>query len=381
SSSLSPISKSHILGVASPTASVSPLPSPIEKDGFAQAASPYSLVKSTATSPPGANSGVVLVASPCASMKSTESENVENVSALLQHNNAAVVVADGSITKPLMPSSSLQAVTGGAQAENLQHGGAATPVPKKPINRLIDAVRSLSPAALKSSASSVCSVISTNDWAPHQEFDTFHHLTFFPEQGGFSPSNSIKRIFDYEALSPEPSSLFDTWGVEFNVEYGAKRQKTQNARSALLDEIESANSMLMDTITDIADDNSSSGGTLIKLSYTAVSLAPDLRSLFATSEMPIVMPVKLLVPADYPMSSPVIVNDQNGEQQRTMFSDVISSAANMTFQDILYGIPEPRSIMETVRAWDASVRRAVVEFAQQLGGGTVSSMYGRWENC
>jgi PAX-interacting protein 1 len=48
--------------------------------------------------------------------------------------------------------------------------------------------------------------------------------------------------------------------------------------------------MLINTIASIAYDNltdgitSSSGGTLIMLFYTAVSLAPDLKSLFATSE-------------------------------------------------------------------------------------------------
>jgi hypothetical protein len=58
----------------------------------------------------------------------------------------------------------------------------------------------------------------------------------------------------------------------------------QSPRNALLDEIEAANSMLMDTITSIADDNVRDGGTLIKLSYTAMSLAADLKSLFASSE-------------------------------------------------------------------------------------------------
>jgi hypothetical protein len=54
----------------------------------------------------------------------------------------------------------------------------------------------------------------------------------------------------------------------------------QSPSNALLEEIESANSMLINTIASIAYDNvkdgitSSSGGTLIMLSYTAVSVAP-----------------------------------------------------------------------------------------------------------
>ena len=65
----------------------------------------------------------------------------------------------------------------------------------------------------------------------------------------------------------------------------------QNAKDTLLDEINSANSMLLDTFISLANDNgtdgisSSSGGILIKLFYTATSLAPDLASLFATPGM------------------------------------------------------------------------------------------------
>ena len=74
----------------------------------------------------------------------------------------------------------------------------------------------------------------------------------------------------------------------------------QNAKDTLLDEINSANSMLLDTFISIADDygtdaiSSSSGGTLIKLFYTATSLAPDLASLFATPGM-VLLPSSLLL--------------------------------------------------------------------------------------
>jgi hypothetical protein len=63
---------------------------------------------------------------------------------------------------------------------------------------------------------------------------------------------------------------------------------------------------------------------------------------------------------------------------RNMFSG-ISDAVNIAFRDTIRGIPEPRSISETARVWDSCVRQAVVEFAQQFGGGAFSSRYGRWE--
>jgi PAX-interacting protein 1 len=61
-----------------------------------------------------------------------------------------------------------------------------------------------------------------------------------------------------------------------------------------------------------------------------------------------------------------------------MFSEIFDSA-DVAFRNTIKGIPEPRTIWETIREWDTCVRRAVVEFSQRLGGGTFSSRYGGWE--
>jgi PAX-interacting protein 1 len=60
----------------------------------------------------------------------------------------------------------------------------------------------------------------------------------------------------------------------------------------VLEEIEATNRTLIDMEITIAGDSetdivtsSSNAGTTMKLSYMAVALSPDLRSLFASSEM------------------------------------------------------------------------------------------------
>ncbi|CAN6247788.1 unnamed protein product [Urochloa humidicola] len=183
------------------------------------------------------------------------------------------------------------------------------------------------------------------------------------------------------------TSDHDAVEIESNAEHNAKRQRTQDDnKAALLDEIRSANSMLIDTVISIVDDSgtdvtaSSNGGTLIKFSYTAVSLAPDLKSLLAASKMCIVMPVKLSVPVDYPRRSPVLVYDPRDELLRKGMSD-ISGKVDMLFRWALRRLPELMSIKDMARAWDASVRKVVVDYAQQHGGGTFSSRYGQWERC
>uniref|UniRef100_A0A0A8YZN4 ARC105/Med15 mediator subunit C-terminal domain-containing protein n=1 Tax=Arundo donax TaxID=35708 RepID=A0A0A8YZN4_ARUDO len=92
------------------------------------------------------------------------------------------------------------------------------------------------------------------------------------------------------------------------------------------------------------------------------------------------MPVTLLVAADYPESSPVIFGDGGGDQPRTNFS-CISGAVDAAFRRALRELPEPRSIKETARVWATCVRRAVTEFAQLRGGGTMCSSLNRWESC
>lgn len=174
-------------------------------------------------------------------------------------------------------------------------------------------------------------------------------------------SNKIKRIYDVESPSESPTvSSMDGSTVTFEVDvsdsasssrYGSvKRQKTQvtlqfpgiaaqfciflqcnslnfslqYTRVALLDEIEAVNSRLIDTVISITSDaredgtTSCNGTTVVKLSYTAVSLAPSLKSQLATSGnlQPLMMPMTLLIPADYPRSSPVIMDNEGDAQIR-----------------------------------------------------------------
>ncbi|PAN37141.1 hypothetical protein PAHAL_7G020400 [Panicum hallii] len=390
---LSHVIKSGIVKVSSPSASlVCTSPSPITTPSAAKAKASSSVcVKSTLSSP---------VAKP---VHPTSSDNFERFYALLLQDisattsaqtvvggiatNAENCIKQVTTTKPIMPASPLLAETVDHQAEDNEHPGNEIPVAKKPIDRLLHAVRTSSPAMLCSAANSVCSVFKMNDWVQQSEMDTFEDWAFFSEQCGSSTANKMKRVLESTSLYSE-SAPFDCTGseAEYSAECGARRRKTQNAKDTLLDEINSANSMLLDTFISIASDNgtdgisSSSGGTLIKLSYTATSLASDLVSLVATPGMCIVMPVKLLVPADYPRSSPMLVCDQGDEQMRKSFSD-ISGTVDVAFRQALYGLPEPMSVLDIARAWDASVRRAVVEFAQRHGGGTFSSSYGEWARC
>ncbi|RCV32593.1 hypothetical protein SETIT_7G015500v2 [Setaria italica] len=417
----SPVTTSGVVKVSSSYASVnSTFPSAIAESATIQAATPCASANSALPSPFAksgvieatssvTNSGCAPFALPCPSMHSTSSEDIESLYALLLQDNSDPSGAQAAVggtaiktvnvskqvttTKPIMQASPIEAETADHQAEDNLHPRNEILVAKKPIDRLLDAVRISSPSMLCSAANSVYSVLNMNDWVPPREIDAFQ----YSQQGGSNTVKKMKRVFESTSLCSESAPLgsmdgscmtFD-WTVseaEYSGERGAKRQKVQNAKDTLLDEINSVNNMLLDTFISIAQDNgtdgmaSGNGGTLIELFYTAISLTPDLASLFATSGMSIVMPVKVLVPVDYPRSSPVLVCDQGDEQMRKRFSE-ISGAADVAFRRTLYGLQEPMSVVDMARAWDASVRRSIVDFAQRHGGGMFSSRYGEWTWC
>ncbi|KAI4968961.1 hypothetical protein ZWY2020_046291 [Hordeum vulgare] len=379
----------HLLGIPSPSFS-----SPGSLQSWSS-----SMLESMSPSPVA--NPAVAPASSCAPAPMI-SMDVDSITAFLMHGNAAAAPppkANGSNqatpAELITPASPLQAAGHG---EFQVRGGDRTPETEKPIDRLIDAIRSSSPEGLRKSVNSIWSVLSISDIVPPGKIGTVMDCkSSLLQPGGSNTVNKMKRVFnpvvsrsesllmgsmDGSYMSFECEALDSGLSSEVNI----KRQKTQNANKALLEEIKSINNMLIDTVVSISDycgvDGISpcNGGTTVKLSYSAVSLSPTTKSLFATSETSLILPVKLFVPADYPSSSPVLIHDE-GDGVPRKNSSAISASADVAFRHALDGLPEPRSIEAIARAWDACVRKAVIQFARRQGGGTISSMFGGWERC
>ncbi|XP_052139178.1 uncharacterized protein LOC127757651 [Oryza glaberrima] len=159
-----------------------------------------------------------------------------------------------------------------------------------------------------------------------------------------------------------------------------KRQKTRHVNSALANEIDAMNAKLIDTVVRIAGEKD--GGTEIEFSYTAVSLAPDMKQLFAAYGTSPVKPVKLFVPADYPRSSPVVSNnnDDGDEQRRGMFGE-ISGMVSAAFHCALRELPPSMSVKQMASEWNSCVQMIMKKFAIRHGGGTFSSRHGQWMDC
>ncbi|KAM0862780.1 hypothetical protein ACQ4PT_045030 [Festuca glaucescens] len=185
---------------------------------------------------------------------------------------------------------------------------------------------------------------------------------------------NLKRAFPHTTTSGTMDSSSCVWFEdEPSGESIYKRRKTRDG--SLLDDIRATCSMLVEThiIIISEDDTGGADGTVIELCYNGVSVGPDLklRAAIGASEIS----TKLLVPGDYPRSSPVVIHS-DGEQRSGL-----PGVVDMAFRRALSLLPEPRSIEGMARAWDSVARRAVLQFVYRLRGGTFGSRYSHWESC
>ncbi|KAJ6706532.1 MEDIATOR OF RNA polymerase II TRANSCRIPTION SUBUNIT 15A-RELATED [Salix purpurea] len=350
---------------------------------------------------------------------------VSGISSLLNTGN---IVYQPSVAQA--PAPSLAIGTPGISASPLlaeftgpdgAHGGALTTVSGKsnvteqPLERLIKAVESLSPKALSASVGDIGSVVSMIDRiagsAPGNgsraaagedlvamtkcRLQARNYIT----QDGMTGSRKMRRHTSAMPLNVVSSagSVSDSFkqftgpetsDLESTATSSVKRPRIE-ANHALLEEIRKINQRLIDTVVDISDEDVDSTavaataeggeGTIVKCSFCAVALGPNLKSQYASAQMSPIQPLRLLVPTNYPDCSPILL-DRFPVEVSKEYED-LSTKAKSRFSISLRSLSQPMSLGEIARTWDACARAVISDHAQQSGGGTFSSKYGSWENC
>ncbi|KAI7992359.1 Mediator of RNA polymerase II transcription subunit 15a [Camellia lanceoleosa] len=157
---------------------------------------------------------------------------------------------------------------------------------------------------------------------------------------------------------------------------------------ALLDEIKEINQKLVETVIDVISDSTEYAakggfgeGTIVRCSYSALGLGGNFKQQYSSSRMLSILPVQLLVPADYPNSSPILVNTSPIGKRDAKELENLSERARLRFSLSLCELSQPMSLGEMARTWDVCARTVLSEFAQSMGGGSFSTTYGTWENC
>lgn len=286
---------------------------------------------------------------------------------------------------------------------------------EKPHERLIKAVKSISKKALVASVGDISSVVSMVDRiagsAPGNGSRAavgedlvamtkcrLQARNFFTQDGptgtkkmrrstSAMPSNVVSSVGSANDSMRQLNSS-DAFELESTATSSIKRPRNE-ANHALVEEIHEINRRLIDTVVDISDEDvdptavaataDGGEGTIVKCCFTAVALSPNLKSQYASARMSPIQPLRLLIPTNYPDSSPMLLDKFPVEVSKE-YED-LSIKAKSKFSISLRSLSQPMSLSEMARTWDICARAVISEFAQQSGGGTFSSKYGTWENC
>ncbi|KAL5707791.1 hypothetical protein ACHQM5_018652 [Ranunculus cassubicifolius] len=279
---------------------------------------------------------------------------------------------------------------------------------EQPLERLLKAVKSMSPKAFSASVSDIGSVISMIDRiagsAPGNGSRAavgedlvamtkcrMQARNFITQDGASSAASKKMRretsAMPLNAVSSVGSvndSLKQLNGLELSdLESTAtsriKRPKVE-ANHALVEEIKEINHRLIDTVAELSDEDIEGGqGTIVKCSYNAVALSPQLKAQYASAQMSPIMPLQLLIPTNYPSCSPVLLDNVPIDTSKDY--DDLSVKTRSRFSTSLRSLSQPMSLKEMVKTWDICARAVIADHAQQSGGGTFSSRYGTWKKC
>ncbi|KAJ6316880.1 hypothetical protein OIU78_020046 [Salix suchowensis] len=268
----------------------------------------------------------------------------------------------------------------------------------QPFQRLLQAVKSLSPDVLRAAVHDIDSVVNVVDKIAGGAADSHSkgaigqdlvsETLFHVQERNFSLQHLTIKEKDTEhqftAMASDTIGLPMDWTSDFDSTASSRFNKLRTEPiNDLLNEIRRVNQQLVETTVDVdsTEDDSlpeASEGTIIKCSYTAVAVGGDFKSSFSSPMFPD-LTLRLLVPADYPNSSPIIVDILPSSLSKE--PEDLSEKTKMRSSTALRNLSEPMSILAIARTWDACARTVLLEHVEPLGGERFSSRYGKWENC
>ncbi|GMI78122.1 hypothetical protein HRI_001481500 [Hibiscus trionum] len=302
----------------------------------------------------------------------------------------------------------------GTHANALTAVSSKSSITEQPLERLMKAVKSISPIALGASVSDIGSVVSMTDRiagsapgngsraAVGEDLVAMTKCRLqarnFISQDGMSGTKKIRRHTSAMPLNVVSSagSLNDSFkqfssetsDLESTATSSVKRPRIE-ANHALLEEIREINQRLIDTVVDISDEDVDPGavastaegseGTIVKCSFSAVALSSNLKSQYMSAKMSPIQPLHLLVPSNYPNCSPILLDKFPVEVSKE--HEDLSVKAKSRFSISLRSLSQPMSLGEIARTWDVCAREVISDHAKLSGGGSFSSKYGTWENC
>ncbi|VVB04448.1 unnamed protein product [Arabis nemorensis] len=275
------------------------------------------------------------------------------------------------------------------------------PIPERPIHRLINAFQSSSQRSLAESACEMSSIISMAD----RIAGSFHSgggsraglaedlsSNFFLQEGNLlthgetNPTKRLKREISTQPLdiATQTDDVYKQYlesEVDSTASSGSKDNKIEPG-CALLKEINEINGRLVETVVDICNvdvyPNEVTSGIIVSCSYSPVTLSATFKAHYQSGLISQIQPLRLLVPANYPYSSPIPLEKLPLDASVQRYED-LSARTRSRFSYSMKELSEPMSLKDIVQMWNDCARATMTEYAERYGGGTFSSKYGTWE--
>ncbi|XP_076921146.1 mediator of RNA polymerase II transcription subunit 15a-like [Bidens hawaiensis] len=267
---------------------------------------------------------------------------------------------------------------------------------EQPLERLLKVIKSISSKSLSASVKDIDMVVSMGDSVvePTSDGESINAVSqdlvamaYTTTTGKRKTKHLMNPMFINVVSSPccvndsfNQLKYLENSELESTATSTIKRPRVE-MKHPLLDEIRKINQGLIDTVVDISQENADSDGkgTIVKCSYSAVALGPNLKSQYASVQMPPIQPLRLLVPANYPNCSPILLDKVPVEVNKE-YED-LSIKVKWRFNSCVRRLCDPMSLEKMARTWDDCARAVILECVQQSGGGTFTSKYGAWEDC
>jgi len=346
-------------------------------------------------------------------------QGFQQTAPVLNHAQSLAIGTPGISTSPLLadfpPSPAQNTVNQDGQqtvSPGLQMGDKSSTT-EPPLERLVKLINSMSPKALSSAVNDIGSVVSLIDRmagsapgngsraAAGEDLVAMTKCRLqarnLMSQDGSAATKRMRRCMSSMPLSTAASggSVTNSLQQHNNVESpemestatsNIKRPRLE-MNHALQDEIREINHQLIDTVVDVSEDGNDAAaaaaegrdGIVLKCSYNAIALSPSMKFRYRSSQMTPISPLRLLIPENYPNSSPILL-DRAPVEPCKKYED-LSSRAKANFHAAVRTLPQPMSLKVLAMNWDVCARSAVTEYAQQCGGGSFSSRFGAWESC
>eukprot|EP01018_Ginkgo_biloba_P012217 Gb_25435 [translate_table: standard] len=337
----------------------------------------------------------------------------------LSHAQSLAIATPGISASPLLadfspgPAQNIVNLDGQQTVSPGLHMGDKSNTTEPPLERLIKVINLMSSKALTSAVSDISSVVSLIDRmagsapgngsraAVGEDLVAMTKCRLqarnLMSQDGSAATKKMRRRMSSMPLSTASSggSVTNSLQQHNNLE-SPEMESTATSKikrprleinHALRNEIREINQQLIDTVVDVSEDDNDAAaaaakgrdGIVVKCSYNAIALSPSMKSRYKLTEMSPISPLRLLIPANYPNCSPVLLDKVPVEPFKE-YED-LSSKAKAEFNVSVRSLSQPMSLKAMARTWDISARNAVTEYAHQSGGGSFSSRFGTWENC